>query len=457
MQEPSPGINAQINSSGRCQYDSEPPPKRIDSLASIGPDLKTTDTPQRKHRAGGPSFVQEQLPGAPAQIRSSRKSQHDSEYSPSHSDSLSSKDPEFKTPDKPHGTLRGDDQSDEVLENFTHHAVPEKSEQDGEIPPPQKRPPSLDDTVRVDGEMNSQHETESSNGMGFANAQSVVKDVRKESKKGERRSAPRSYPPERQGDKIFQCRYCYRGFRSPYLWTRHEDGCGPPQRRFECMKTELSRTDDRGSPRCPFCGGPDSSDQHLNDDHNYHVCLKRSAEKRNFTRRDALTRHFKNFHRATEKAPASWYASEDNSDELGWCGFCEEYQGNRKQTTKHVRDHFQDTEQVFDMTRWKKEPKRPEFEHPESQRPESERPQPQLPELERLEAQNAELEHPELEGLEPQSPELRRLEDKPIVSVEPGSPDTSELNDQSHWLREGAVAFWNSGFGGQSIYTSYHA
>lgn len=155
---------------------------------------------------------------------------------------------------------------------------------------------------------------------------------------------------ERDGDKIYQCRYCNRGFDKPRDWGRHEE-IHNPSKRFFCMKDNIEQNDALGNPKCPFCGEADSSDQHMNKVHKYH------PEKRPFSRPDNLMRHWKEFHHATLPLPESWTAPKAISDELCWCGFCAKYQATRLICDKHVRTHFEDGKELWDMTRWIMEPK----------------------------------------------------------------------------------------------------
>lgn len=238
----------------------------------------------------------------------------------------------------------------------------------------------VDDARVPGGETNSEPDAignESGSEAEFARAHSIIELARKRGRPASPKLPP-YHSPERQGDKIYQCRRCYCGFRQAQRWSYHEIKC-LPRIICVCMKDEPSRIDDRGNSRCPFCAGPDSSDQHLNDYHRCRACLERPEVDRLFITRHALNSHLKKFHLATEKMPASWCLRKYRSIRSYWCGFCNAYRADRRQEMQHVANHFRDTEQVFDMTRWKSEP---ETECAEPQRPEPQSPEPQRPEPE---------------------------------------------------------------------------
>lgn len=335
--------------------------------------------------AGDTSHV-EPLSQTPAQIHDSGRSPNDSEAPPKWSSSISSKASKLKAPDKPGGKPCALVEKRQVVEKWYQENKnnPYPSQKEVEELMSQSnltkiqirnflcrarrrdRDAAKFSTSRglsgLPQEKSSQSlatETESGHGTGFAETQSVFEHLRTQ---GERQM----FAPQRQGENIFQCRYCNRGFRVSHSWIRHEVGCGPAQGGYMCMKDELKRTDDMGNPACPFCGIANSSDQHLIDDHNYLVCLRKPAEKRNHKRLGSLKDHFKSVHKATKSLPASWCvppdAFQEASQQPRWCGFCAQYQGTRKECNTHIGRHFKDTKQVFDMTRWIQEPNRPESE-----------------------------------------------------------------------------------------------
>lgn len=196
---------------------------------------------------------------------------------------------------------------------------------------------------------------ETSNGTGLPETPSVHEHPRK---KGKRIVQRPPVPPEREGNKIFQCRYCYHGFPRFSSWIEHEKSCGPQQLIYVCMKVPLDRYDSQGQARCPFCGIADSSEQHLNDRHRHQRCLTRPIEERGFQRYWNLNRHWEIFHRATERFPESWATSSaDAAREPHWCGFCGNYRGPKAECDQHIGYHFMDPVKLYDMTCWIPEPK----------------------------------------------------------------------------------------------------
>ena len=422
----------QAYSSGRSQYGAEPPPTWSHRLSSVGPELKTPDEPQRKRRGSDPSSVQEPFPGISAPNHPSKRFQYDSEASQTPNDSLASADPNLKTCDVPQNVRFVVRERRKILENWY------QQNQENPYPAPdvmdelmsrtkstekqirnwlrgkRRHDPSRRESVKFStsrGLSRAVHDddtravsdlsfepvaigTKSDSETEFARAQSAIELAGQRGRMG-MRIVPARYPSQRQKNNIYQCTNCCRGHSKYPDWDRHEKRCGPPEKIYVCMKTALSRTDASGNPRCPFCGGADSSDQHLNDKHNHRACLQKPEVDRHFKSSDYFHHHFTRFHRATEQAPASWCVKKKNSYDSYWCGFCGEYLVERKHRNKHIAAHFRDTEQVFDMTRWKSEPPRPEsprlesprLESPclESPRSESSRPEPSRPEPSRPE------------------------------------------------------------------------
>ena len=203
--------------------------------------------------------------------------------------------------------------------------------------------PSLDFT----GDMNSQPPsvgTEGGDGTGSAQTPSVSKRFRKKGK----RLIKRPIPPERDGDKMYQCIFCNCGFRKPGGRSRHQEGCDPSREQHVCKVDELLRQDGMGNPRCPFCGIADSSDKHLNEDHNYRACLEKPIEERAF-RPDNLKRHFRDHHKAKLSIPPAWVERKAVSQARCWCGFCEKDIGTRLVCDEHINDHFRNGK---DMASW---------------------------------------------------------------------------------------------------------
>lgn len=179
---------------------------------------------------------------------------------------------------------------------------------------------------------------------------------------GQQKSRSFRFPRKREGDLIYQCRYCYRGYKWPESWKIHEEkGCRPPEGGYICLKRELFLRRNNGR-KCPFCRAADSSDRHMNDFHNYYACLGRIEEERTFATVEALQNHFKDVHHANViMMPGSWKTPIGDPDRSRWCGFCEKNVGNLRESNLHIVNHFRDTEQVFDMTRWQGGPDGPGY------------------------------------------------------------------------------------------------
>lgn len=177
-------------------------------------------------------------------------------------------------------------------------------------------------------------------------------------RKGQRTFA-KYYSPTRVAGKRFQCRHCNKGFGTSQSWIRHEqNSCGPPQERCVCMEGGPRLYDALGQAQCAFCGERNPSGNHLNDEHQYLQCWSKPVEQREFNRRDSLIRHYRTVHKATQELPSSWVRpTEEALHEQQWCGFCPVWVRTRETYYSHVEDHFNDEEQVFDMTRWIPEPR----------------------------------------------------------------------------------------------------
>lgn len=163
------------------------------------------------------------------------------------------------------------------------------------------------------------------------------------------------HPPERQGNKKFQCTYCKKGFDSRDSWKRHEKSSCAPQVQYICMDGGPLLSDNDGHLKCAFCGLRDPPNQHMDKEHNTSTCLQ-VDKKQVFSRHDGACRHMRDVHNASPRAlwPTSWIVRVNRHDsELNrWCGFCKSVLQIREDRFKHVANHYEDTTTQYDMTRW---------------------------------------------------------------------------------------------------------
>ncbi|MCJ1469981.1 hypothetical protein MMC07_008626 [Pseudocyphellaria aurata] len=173
-------------------------------------------------------------------------------------------------------------------------------------------------------------------------------------KKGRRIVPPRPAARERQGNEMFQCTTCSRGFRYQSDWARHEAVHDPPEK-WICTYGG-PRLTIAGERICAFCDEPNPTDEHLNSKHDVSLCFDKPTEERSFSRADGLLRHLKDSHNASIRIPPnSWMVPtyEDGVKQF-WCGFCRDYlRTNWNSWCNHKADHF--TKDNFDMTRWSSE------------------------------------------------------------------------------------------------------
>lgn len=166
---------------------------------------------------------------------------------------------------------------------------------------------------------------------------------------------PSEFPPERQGNKKFQCTWCNQGFESRDSWKRHEKSSCAPQEQYICMDGGPLLLDNDGHRNCAFCGIRDPSEHHINKEHNISTCSQLNKPQV-FYRPDGARRHMRDVHRASLSAswPNSWVVPVDRHglEPNLWCGFCKTRRENREDRFKHVAKHFEDTTTQFDMTRW---------------------------------------------------------------------------------------------------------
>lgn len=166
-----------------------------------------------------------------------------------------------------------------------------------------------------------------------------------------KRLFPRKYPLERDEGKKFQCTWCNLGFEFPCDWRRHEK-IHDPQERFTCM-LHGERLIIQGNVKCPFCGLPDPTDDHLKSAHNTTACLQKKNQQRTFKRPEQLLCHMQTVHHATiKKPPESWIVAEHaNETQNFWCGFCKDFlRTTWELRVVHIFDHF--TRENLDMTKW---------------------------------------------------------------------------------------------------------
>ena len=150
------------------------------------------------------------------------------------------------------------------------------------------------------------------------------------------------YPKSRQGNLIFQCTWCNKGFRRADAWKRHEECEHSPQFEWVCMPNGPTEVTASGERFCVFCGP--CSIVHSQDQHSSKECFAKKQEERSFTRKDGLQQHLKQKH-GLEGFPVldHWrrpISSADNKETS--CGFCEFEPPNWDSRAKHIAQHFRD-------------------------------------------------------------------------------------------------------------------
>ena len=174
---------------------------------------------------------------------------------------------------------------------------------------------------------------------------------------------PRKYPPQRQGEKRYQCTYtgtvCNQGFLKSADWRRHmRSKHGLDLWQSTCMPDGPWLTDNMGKKTCAFCGTPDPDDNHLEIAHSAYECWKKPSIDRTYPRADGLWRHARDIHKASPTViPKSWTKPiEENLSCARWCGFCCKFVLTWMGFENHVIEHFEDKFRYYDMTMWIKEP-----------------------------------------------------------------------------------------------------
>ena len=158
-------------------------------------------------------------------------------------------------------------------------------------------------------------------------------------------------PRAREGDKKFQCTWCYAGFSRRGDWQRHEEVQHAPQKIYECMPRGPRMLDDAGQQVCVFCDELEPTDEHLQNAHKVVNCLRAPHDERRFHRGDHLKRHVKDAH-STKSYHKSWEIPvyQAGMEPHYWCGFCARWLKTWKERVTHVAKHF--VTENLDMMSW---------------------------------------------------------------------------------------------------------
>ena len=192
----------------------------------------------------------------------------------------------------------------------------------------------------------------SSAGSHVSSANSHPSLASAQSKRKGKRKAPDSewHSSTAPEGKPYQCTWCFRAFRRPQEWNRHERSVHFEMKKFVCMPDgpaiRIVRPD-HCVINCVFCGYIDPSPEHLNIQHGTAACLTKNIHERTFPRKDGLVQHIKRSHAdglwadPNELADCWTRAGDVDEDYPCWeCGFCGKDNMSWSERYKHVRDHF---------------------------------------------------------------------------------------------------------------------
>ena len=174
------------------------------------------------------------------------------------------------------------------------------------------------------------------------------------SRKGKRKASDvelhdRAAPPGR----LYQCTWCFKAFRRPQEWHRHERAVHFVLKGYVCMP-DLQTAYRFG--RCAFCGSDERPFSHLGSQHGTSVCLIKSLHERTFPRKDGLVQHIKRSHAegllADPNKLAEYWTMDGvvgENDPYWECGFCGKDNMSWPERYKHVAAHFKHER---DMREW---------------------------------------------------------------------------------------------------------
>jgi hypothetical protein len=129
----------------------------------------------------------------------------------------------------------------------------------------------------------------------------------------------------------FICTACHLRFTTKGDWKRHEGSQCEPQTFWICMLGNNPAIPVDGGWLCTFCDlmapGPDRTGilRHLEKDHKFHLCIRKTLEDRSFKRKDKLKHHLQRVHNLSEGSShwENWHQGATTQDKSAWgCGFC---------------------------------------------------------------------------------------------------------------------------------------
>jgi hypothetical protein len=129
----------------------------------------------------------------------------------------------------------------------------------------------------------------------------------------------------------FVCTACHLRFTTKGDWKRHEGSQCEPQTFWICMLDNNPAIPVDGDWLCAFCDimtpGPDRTGilRHLEKDHKFHLCIRKTLEDRSFKRKDKLKHHLQRVHNLSEGSShwEKWHQVATTQDKSAWgCGFC---------------------------------------------------------------------------------------------------------------------------------------